>query len=53
LAYADDVNLIGNNIGTIVRNSGVLLNACQDIDLAVKTGKTKHMEVGICRGMMS
>ena len=29
LAYADDVNLIGNDIRTIERNADVLLNACK------------------------
>ena len=28
LAYADDVNLIGEDIRTIERNADVLLNAC-------------------------
>ena len=31
LAYADDVNLIGDDIRTIERNADVLLNACKDI----------------------
>ena len=39
LAYADDVNLIGNDIRTIERNADVLLNACKDIGLAVNLGK--------------
>ena len=38
LAYADDVNLIGD-IRTIERN------ACKDIGLAVNIGKTKYMEI--------
>ena len=44
LAYADDVNLIGNDI-RIERNPDVLLNVCKYIDLAVNTGKTKFMKV--------
>ena len=32
LAYADGVNLIGNEIRTIERNADVLINACKDID---------------------
>ena len=28
LAYADDVNLLGDDIRTIERNADVLLNAC-------------------------
>ena len=31
LAYADDVNLIRDDIRTIERNADVLLNACKDI----------------------
>ena len=38
LAYADDVNLIGDDI-RIIKNAGVLLNGCKDIGLAVNTGK--------------
>ena len=43
LAYADDINLIGDDIRKIERN--VLLISCKDIGLAVNTGKTKYMEV--------
>ena len=32
LAYADEVNLIGDDIRTIETNADVLLNACKDID---------------------
>ena len=46
LAYADDVNLLGDDITTIERNADVLLNACKDVGLAVNTGKTKYMEIG-------
>ena len=35
LTYADDVNLIGDDIRTIERNGDSLLNACKDIGLAV------------------
>ena len=45
LAYANDVNLIGNDI-RIERNADMLLNANKDIGLAVNTGKTKYMEIG-------
>ena len=51
LAYADDENLIGDDIRTIERNADVLLNACKDIGLAVNTGKTKYMEMGRHRDM--
>jgi Reverse transcriptase (RNA-dependent DNA polymerase). len=39
LAYADDVNLIGDDARTIERNADVLLKAFKDIGLAVNTGK--------------
>ena len=37
LAYADDVNLIGDDIRTTEKN------ACKDIGLPVNTGKAKYM----------
>ena len=46
LTYVDDVNVIGDDIKTIETNADVLINACQDIGLAVNTGKTKYMEMG-------
>ena len=46
LTYADDINLIGNDIRTIERNADVLLNACRDIGLEVITEKTKYMGIG-------
>ena len=51
LAYADDVNLIGDDIRTIERNADVLINARKDIGLAVNIGKTKYMEIGRHRGI--
>ena len=39
LVYADDVNLIGDDIRAIKRNVDVLLNPCKDIDLAETQGK--------------
>ena len=50
LAYADDVNLIGDDIRTIERNVEVL-NACKCIGFAVNTEKIKCLEVGRHRGM--
>ena len=47
LAYADDVNLIWDDIRTIERNADLLLNASRDIGLAVNIGKTKYMEVDV------
>ena len=39
LAYADDVNLIGDDIRTTERNADVLLNTCKDISHGVSTKK--------------
>ena len=44
LAYADDVNLIGDDIRTIERNACVLLNACKDIGLEINIWKTKYVK---------
>ena len=52
-AYADDVNLIGDDIRTIERHTVVFFNACKDIDLAVNTRKTKYLEIGRHRGMIA
>ena len=49
LFYADDVNLIEDDIRTIERNADVLLNACKDIGLAVNTGKKKYLEIGLIK----
>ena len=53
LAYANDVNLICDDIRTIERNADVLLHVCKDIGLAVNTGKTNYMEIGSHRGMIA
>ena len=36
LAYADDVNLMGDDIRTIERNADMLSNACKDEHLAFR-----------------
>ena len=52
LAYADNLNIIGDDI-TTERNAYVVLHTCKDIDLAVNTGETKFMEIGRHRGMIA
>ena len=52
LAYADDINLIGDDT-RIEINADVLLNACKDIGLAVNTEKTKYMEIGRHSSMLA
>ena len=39
LAYADDASLKGDDVRTLEVNVNVLLNACEDIVLAVNIGK--------------
>jgi hypothetical protein len=43
LAYADDVNLLGDNIGTINKNTETLIDATKDIGLKINMEKTKYM----------
>ena len=45
LAYADDVNFIGDVIRTIERNTDMLLSVHKDSGLPVNTSKTKYMEI--------
>jgi hypothetical protein len=45
LAYADDVNLLGDNIGTINKNTETLTDASKDVGLEVNVKKTKYMLV--------
>ena len=42
----DDINLIGDDIIAIERNTDVLLNSCNDIGFSVYTKKTKQIEPG-------
>ena len=46
LTCVNDVNLIGNDITTLERNTNVLLTACKDIGLAINTVKIKYVEIG-------
>jgi hypothetical protein len=43
LVYADDVNLLGDNIDTIKRNTQTLIDASKEIGLEANTEKTKYM----------
>jgi hypothetical protein len=43
LAYADDVNLLGYNIGTTKKNRETLVDASKKVGLEVKVEKTKYI----------
>jgi hypothetical protein len=43
LAYTDDVNLLGDNIDTIKKNTETLINASKEVGLEIKAEKTKYM----------
>jgi hypothetical protein len=45
LSYADDVNLVENNIDTINKNTETLIDASKEVGLEVNTEKTKYMLV--------
>jgi hypothetical protein len=41
LAYADDVNLLGDNIDTINKNTETLIDASKEVGLEVNIEKNK------------
>jgi hypothetical protein len=43
LVYADDVNLLGDNIDTIKKNPESLIDASKEVGLEVNKEKTKYM----------
>jgi hypothetical protein len=45
LAYADDVNLLGDNIDTINKNTQTLIDVSKEVGLEVNVEKTKYMLV--------
>jgi hypothetical protein len=43
LAYADDVNLLGDNIDTIKKNTETLIGNSGEVGLEINVEKTKYM----------
>jgi hypothetical protein len=43
LAYADDVNLLGNNIDTIKKNTETLIDARKEVGIETNVDKTKYL----------
>jgi hypothetical protein len=43
LAYADDVNLLGDNIDTIEKYIETLIDASKEVGLEINIEKTKYM----------
>jgi hypothetical protein len=43
LVYADDVNLLGDNIDTIKKNTQTLIDTSKEVGLEVNTEETKYM----------
>jgi glycerol-3-phosphate O-acyltransferase len=46
---ADDVNIVGENIDTIQKNTKALLDASKEVGLEVNTEKTKYILVSRCQ----
>jgi hypothetical protein len=49
LAYADNINIFGENIGTIHTITEALLDANKKVVLEVNQGKTKYMLTSCCK----
>jgi hypothetical protein len=45
LAYTDDVNLLGDNIDTIKKNTETLIDASKEVGLEISAEKTKYVAI--------
>jgi hypothetical protein len=42
LAYAEDANLLGDNIDNIKKNTGTLIEVSKEVDVEINVEKTKY-----------
>jgi hypothetical protein len=49
LAYADDVNILGESIDTIQKNTEALLNTNKEVGVEINPDKPKHVLLSCCR----
>jgi hypothetical protein len=43
VAYGDDVNLLGDNIGTINKSTETSIDASKGVGVEISVGKTKYV----------
>jgi hypothetical protein len=48
LVCAGDVNPLGDNVDTIKKNTGILIDAIKEVGLQVNAEKTKYMLLSRC-----
>jgi hypothetical protein len=51
LAYADDVDLLGDNIDTVKKNTETLIDASIEVGLEINIEKTKYMLLTRCQNV--
>jgi hypothetical protein len=51
LAYADDVNLLGDNIDTIKKSTETLIDASKEVVLEINLEKIKYMLLSLHRNV--
>jgi hypothetical protein len=49
LAYTDDMNLLGDNIDTIKKNTYILIDVSREVGLEINGEKTKFMQLSCHR----
>jgi hypothetical protein len=47
LAYSDDVNILGENIDNLQKNTEAIVDAAKEVGFGVNSEKTKHVHVYI------